>query len=699
VSDPKSWGRFEEALASIRRHDGLAGVGFVLTDQDGITGIDLDHCISDSGSFSDLAAEIISYNETYAEISPSGEGIRILARGKIDKALKSDALGVELYGTGRYLTVTGRQIDGTPSEIMPAPRTISRLIAVAESHMRGASRPKENGNAGVTAEDFFGSVNAAALARLDDWVPLLHPTARKHATGAWRVSSRDLGRDLEEDLAYHPGGTRDHGEERGLSGIDAVRRYGDASDATAAAMWLCQKLRVEPTSLGWQGATSNPRKNTAERSTAEVKAWPILRSKAKHGLVGEIASLATENSEADPVAVMMTVLAWSGALFGRNRYMSIGDDEHHPRLYGALVGSSSVGRKGTSLGPVRKIMAAVEGELQKKSTLPFPSGASLKVSHGPLSTGEGLIAAVRDKHSDDDDGGVDDKRLLCIESELGAALRACQRQGNTLSSVLRAAWDGWTLEPLIKTDRIRASSPHICLIAHITRQELDQLLTSSDIWNGFSNRFLWAAVRRAKSIPFPKPMADADVRRIGAELARVIEYAHSRDCNDAQLVMSNSAQSFYVDCYAELTQEHAGILGAVTSRAAAQAQRLAMTFALLDGADRIEQQHVEAGLTFWRYCFDSAAYIFKGAEIDPVAQTIIAALTTGAKSQTEISGLFDRHLPKERLGAVLTDLQERGRITLTLEKTAGAPRRMWVWHHDAERNKRTKRNKLSANRL
>jgi hypothetical protein len=49
---------------------------------------------------------------------------------------------------------------------------------------------------------------------------------------------------------------------------------------------------------------------------------------------------------------------------------------------------------------------------------------------------------------------IANKRLFCIESELGAALRACQRQGNTLSSVLRAARDGWTLEPLIKTDRM-----------------------------------------------------------------------------------------------------------------------------------------------------------------------------------------------------------------------------------------------------
>jgi hypothetical protein len=53
------------------------------------------------------------------------------------------------------------------------------------------------------------------------------------------------------------------------------------------------------------------------------------------------------------------------------------------------------------------------------------------------------------------------------------------------------------------------------------------------------------------------------------------------------------------------------------------------------------------------------------------------ALTTGSKSQTEISGLFDRHLPKARLAAVLTDLQERGRITLNIEKTAGASRKMW----------------------
>ena len=106
VTDAETWGTFDEALACMKRH-GLAGVGLVLTDDSEITGIDLDDCISDAGTFSELAAEVLAYDETYAEVSPSGEGIRLFARGRVDRALKEDASGVEVYASGRYLTVTG----------------------------------------------------------------------------------------------------------------------------------------------------------------------------------------------------------------------------------------------------------------------------------------------------------------------------------------------------------------------------------------------------------------------------------------------------------------------------------------------------------------------------------------------------------------------------------------------------------------
>ena len=414
-----------------------------------------------------------------------------------------------------------------------------------------------------------------------------------------------------------------------------------------------------------------------QRSTAhDIKAWPKLRV-ASDGLVGELAKMATRESEADPLAVMATTLASGAAAFGRNRFMRVGDTLHHARLMSALVGATARGRKGTSWGPVERTMRAAESILQSGSTLPFPSGLSLRISYGPLSSGEGLIEAIRDKRGDDDTGGIDDKRLLVVEGELGAALRACQRQGNTLSTLLRVAWDGYTLAPLTKRDKIVATDPHVCIVAHITRHELAELLTATDVWNGFANRFLWTVVRRRAEVPFPKAMADDDVQYIAKEFARVIGYAHSREGAARELVLSNSAASHWAEVYSELTQEHTGILGAVTSRAEAQTLRLAMTYALFAGADRIELQHLEAALAFWRYCFDSAAYLFGGAELDPVAQTILQALATGPKTQTEVRDLFGRHLPADRLAGVLTDLQERGKITLTEEQTGGRPRRIW----------------------
>jgi hypothetical protein len=428
------------------------------------------------------------------------------------------------------------------------------------------------------------------------------------------------------------------------------------------------------------GMSSNGVGDGAEPENASVKPWPVLDSTAAHGLVGEMAKLATANSEADPNAVMMTAIAWGAAIFGRNRYVNVGDSTHHPRLFGALVGASSRARKGTSIDPVKRFFEAAEGELRDR-TVSFPSGLALKVSPGPLSSGEGLIDAIRDKMEmegdQEDTGGTLDKRLLCIEGEFGAVLRACQRQGNNLSTTLRVAWDGWKLAPLTKNNKIVATDPHICLIAHVTRHELRELLTAVDVWNGFANRFLWCGVRRCKIVPFPTPMADGDVARIGHELARVIDFAHSQTGSDARLVMSNAAQDHWANCYGELTQEHGGLLGAVTSRAEAQALRLAITFALFDGADRIELAHIEAALAFWRYAFDSAAFIFGDAEIDPVAQRILEALRTGPQTQAAIVDLLGRNQPKSRIGGVLADMQERGRITLAVEKTAGRPRSVW----------------------
>src|SRR5262249_19554891 len=106
------------------QQDGLDGVGFVLSEDDNLTGYDFDGVRnSDTGHIKPWVREILSYRESYAEVTPSGTGIRLFGRGKIAAAIKHPPSRVEVYSQGRFLTITGQQVAGTPDTIGAAPRT------------------------------------------------------------------------------------------------------------------------------------------------------------------------------------------------------------------------------------------------------------------------------------------------------------------------------------------------------------------------------------------------------------------------------------------------------------------------------------------------------------------------------------------------------------------------------------------------
>lgn len=228
----EDWGTWEQACAR-RDKDGLAGVGFVITEDDDLTGIDLDHVRDEkTGNLEPWAAEIIELGETYAEVSPSGTGIRLFALGKIDRVIKNDKQSVEVYVKGRYLTITENHVAGTPDEILPAPKTIAALIKRAGKAPAGredyelndeASVPDHIRKAGETVGgrgtvevskelNKYGLINKEALANLDKWVPALFGKgAIKTDDGRYRVSSKALGRKLQEDLSISPEGIVDFG--------------------------------------------------------------------------------------------------------------------------------------------------------------------------------------------------------------------------------------------------------------------------------------------------------------------------------------------------------------------------------------------------------------------------------------------------------------------------------------------------------
>ncbi|MGI4942041.1 MAG: hypothetical protein ACRYHQ_16020, partial [Janthinobacterium lividum] len=110
---------------------------------------------------------------------------------------------------------------------------------------------KPAGNKGAGA--FFRSVNTAALATIGAWLPSVFPRAElQDGTGAWRIRSEDLGRQLEEDISVHPDGAQDFGTRQGCSPVDIVLEHSGAPDAKAAAFWLCEKLGKQPADFGWK---------------------------------------------------------------------------------------------------------------------------------------------------------------------------------------------------------------------------------------------------------------------------------------------------------------------------------------------------------------------------------------------------------------------------------------------------------------
>ena len=104
------------------------GVGFVFTAEDDYVGIDLDGCIDpDTGAITNEAIAIVNAINSYTEISPSGTGLHIIAKGTLPPGRRRKG-GSEAYEELRYFTFTGNILPGTPATIE------ERTAALAEFH-------------------------------------------------------------------------------------------------------------------------------------------------------------------------------------------------------------------------------------------------------------------------------------------------------------------------------------------------------------------------------------------------------------------------------------------------------------------------------------------------------------------------------------------------------------------------------------
>jgi hypothetical protein len=395
-----------------------------------------------------------------------------------------------------------------------------------------------------------------------------------------------------------------------------------------------------------------------------VSDWPApLAPEAFVGLAGEFVQLVGPESEADPASLLFSFLVTVGTIIGRGPYYQVGGDRHYTSLFAVIVGETAKSRKGMSWGEVRRLAALVD------------EGWSQSRIAGGLSSGEGLIHAVRDPNPRIGDDGESDKRLLAVEGELSQPLQSLKRDGNTLSAIVRLAWDGQPLRVLAKNTGEVCLEPHISILGHVTACELRRQLTSTEMANGFANRFLWSCAARSRCLPFGGAVDETALAGIAGRIKRAIEHARSV----GRIDFGSEARNGWVQVYPKLSEGQLGLLGAVTARAEAQAARLAMLYALLDECTEIKLPHLRAALAAWRYCEQSARFIFGDSLGDSTADEILTLLRSSPEGFTR-SEIID-HFKRNKLGAeiarALGVLQSHGLARMETRNTSGRPAEIW----------------------
>jgi hypothetical protein len=681
---PETWAPLDDCLAAVDRLK-AAGVGFVLAlrlDEAAghaiIAVIDLDNAIDPAtGAIRPWALEVVRDCNTYTETSPSGAGLKIY--GIIDRPIElaasklvlqpangSKAQQIEVFLDKRFLALTGAHLDGTPDELVDITEAFERLAyrLNANACERAKDLPKIK-LSGVVEP----SGQVKALIRSDPAVTRLWAGVKR---GGDTTAS---GLDASLALALHRRGC----SQDEIEGVLRTYKHGQVGGGKLTGKMAERRLQrlIGFAVAAEQEHDKKPKNEAQAEATTDLQEepWPApLAEEAFHGIAGEIVRKIEPHSEADPAALLFQTLAALGSILGAGSYVRVEGDRHPPRLFMVQVGRTSKGRKGTSWGRVRELLEQVAPEWLKD-----------RVASG-LSSGEGLLHEVRDPvmQTETDrktgarqevcvDPGVSDKRLLVMEAEFAKPLRAMERAGNSLSPVLRDAWDRGDLRTLVKTSPGRATGAHIAVIGHITADELRRYLDRTEAANGFANRFMFVCVQRSKRLPRGGGRID------WSDIASRLRHAFAAASNIGEVHRTDAAWEIWESVYDTLSDDRPGMLGAILGRAEAQVLRLALVYALLDGSAFIDAEHMAAALACWDYAETSVRHIFGQQLGDPTADEIlrlIRELPNGI-TRTELMVHFAKHKTSAELSRALALLVRDNLIVRTLEDTGGRPAERW----------------------
>lgn len=153
---------FAEAVKLFESDHTFAGIGVCALKTNDVFFVDLDNCVDTAtGEINVVANELIKWR-TYTELSPSGQGLRLILRGNPQINKKNHKQGVELFSSKGFVTLTGMPFGKIAHRARPVnTQQLKRLRALAHAEQEDVDQSDINSIPTPLTKDRYPDVKRA----------------------------------------------------------------------------------------------------------------------------------------------------------------------------------------------------------------------------------------------------------------------------------------------------------------------------------------------------------------------------------------------------------------------------------------------------------------------------------------------------------------------------------------------------------
>lgn len=335
---------------------------------------------------------------------------------------------------------------------------------------------------------------------------------------------------------------------------------------------------------------------------------PKLDQKAYYGILGKIITLIKNETEASPEAMLFQGLVILGNLMNRKFYRAVSGSRIYSNVFTVIVGKTSKARKGTSFKDISYIFKRV-----------WEKGFENRIKRG-VSSGEGIIWIIRDPEIEEItnkkgkiekkvlDKGTTEKEIILFEEEFSKLIKVSKRESNTVSEVLRVAFDSNDLQSISKEQPAKATAPLVSLIGHITKEEFIHVHNDVDKSNGLFNRILWCHSERSNVIPLPKNFEDIDFSQIEITLNNLKKFINESE--ETCVEFSDDGKEIWEIFYKQYAYSPDENNASIKGRTETYILKIATILAVSDTSTIIRAEHIEAAIAIVDYSNKVIDHVF-----------------------------------------------------------------------------------------